>query len=201
MNRRARWYRLAVQAEADDEDERLSRAFAADPSPESLRLAYERWGGMVYAIALRVMSPQDAEDVVQQTFVSVWRSQAAYDPAAGPLGAWIVTIARRRIADHWRSRAARERPIDPQVLAESLDHGEGDPVPDAVADAMAVHEELERIGEPQRTIVRLAVLEDRSMAWIADSLAMPVGTVKSHLSRALRRMRDRWEESHAAPVE
>lgn len=183
------------------EDERLSRAFASGSSQEALRLAYERWGGMVYAIALRAMSPQDAEDVVQQTFVSVWRSREAYDPDAGPLGAWIVTIARRRIADHWRSRSSSELTVDPQDLAATLDRGEGDPVLDQVSDALTVQEELERIGEPQRTIVRLAVLEDRSTAWIADSLAMPVGTVKSHLSRALRRIRDRWEETHGAPVE
>lgn len=185
----------------DAEEARLSAAFAADPSPDVLRLVYERWGGMIYAIALRAMAQHDAEDVVQQTFVSVWRSRESYDPAAGPLGAWIVTIARRRIADHWRTRAQHELATEPESLATALEHGDGDPVLDAVADSLMVHEQLERIGEPQRTIVRLAVIEDRSTAWIAESLAMPVGTVKSHLSRALRRLRDRWEETHGAPVE
>ncbi|WP_347754238.1 sigma-70 family RNA polymerase sigma factor [Agrococcus sp. ProA11] len=185
----------------DLEAARLSAAFAADPSPEVLRLVYERWGGMVYAIALRAMAPHDAEDVVQQTFVSVWRSRDSYDPAAGPLGAWIVTIARRRIADHWRARSQHELATEPEALAAALEQGAGDPVLDSVEDALTVQEQLERIGEPQRTIVRLAVIEDRSTAWIAETLAMPVGTVKSHLSRALRRLRDRWEETHGAPVE
>jgi RNA polymerase sigma factor (sigma-70 family) len=187
--------------EGATETERLSLAFATDASPETLRLAYERWGGMVYAIACRAMAPHDAEDVVQQTFVSVWRSRGAYDAASGPLGAWIIAIARRRIADHYRSRSAKEQPFDPHDLAVRLERGEGDPVLDAVADALTVQEELERIGEPQRTIVRLAVLEDRSTASIAEALDMPIGTVKSHLSRALRRLRERWEESHAAPVD
>lgn len=185
----------------DVEAARLSAAFAADPSPEVLRLVYERWGGMIYAIAIRAMAQHDAEDVVQQTFVSVWRSRESYDPAAGPLGAWIVTIARRRIVDHWRARAQHEFATAPEVLAAALDQGAGDPVLDSVADSLTVQEELERIGEPQRTIVRLAVIEDRSTAWIAETLAMPAGTVKSHLSRALRRLRDRWEETHGAPVE
>lgn len=185
----------------DVEAARLGAAFATDPSPEVLRQVYERWGGMIYAIACRAMASHDAEDVVQQTFVSVWRSRDAYDPAAGPLGAWIVTIARRRIADHWRARAQHELVTEPETLAAALEQGEGDPVLAAVEDALTVQEQLERIGEPQRTIVRLAVIEDRSTAWIAETLAMPVGTVKSHLSRALRRLRDRWEETHGAPVE
>ncbi|KAA6432031.1 sigma-70 family RNA polymerase sigma factor [Agrococcus sediminis] len=189
---------MAVSSEEASEVEVLSRAFAEDASPEVLRQAYERWGGLVYALACRAMPAHDAEDVVQQTFVSVWRSRQSYDPASGPLGAWIVTIARRRIADHWKARSASELAVDPETLAGALDRGEGDPVLDAVQDSLTVQEELEHIGEPQRTIVRLAVLEDRSTAWIADSLAMPVGTVKSHLSRALRRLRDRWEETHAA---
>ncbi|MCR8672035.1 RNA polymerase sigma factor [Agrococcus sp. HG114] len=180
------------------EVERLSVAFARDASPEVLRQAYDRWGGMVYAIACRAMPPHDAEDVVQQTFVSVWRSRASYDPGAGPLGAWIVAIARRRIADHWRSRSASELAVDPEALRGALEAGEGDPVLEAVEDALTVEEELERIGEPQPTIVRMAVLEDRSTASIAEALAMPAGTVKSHLSRGLRRLRDRWEETHAA---
>lgn len=181
------------------EEERIALAFARDDR-EALRQAYDRYGGMVYAIACRAMPAQDAEDVVQQTFVSVWRSRASYDPAAGPLGAWIVTIARRRIADHWRSRNGSEQLLDPAVLIERAEAtaDAGDPVPDSVMDALTVEEELQRIGEPQRTIVRLAVLEDRPAAWIAESMSMPVGTVKSHLSRALRRLRDRWEGAHAA---
>ncbi|WP_306231278.1 RNA polymerase sigma factor [Agrococcus beijingensis] len=198
MTQQREWYVSAVSGEDAGEVDRLSRAFAADPSPEMLRLVYERWGGLVYALACRAMPAHDAEDVVQQTFVSVWRSRDAYDPAVAPLGAWIVTIARRRIADHWRLRSASELAVDPETLAGALERGEGDPVMDAVEDAMTVQQELEHIGEPQRTIVRLAVIEDRSTAWIAETLSMPVGTVKSHLSRALRRLRDRWEETHAA---
>ena len=54
---------------------------------------------------------------------------------------------------------------------------------------------------PAASTLRLAVIEDRSTASIAEELDMPVGTVKSHLSRALRRLRERWEDTHAAPVD
>ncbi|WAC66451.1 sigma-70 family RNA polymerase sigma factor [Agrococcus sp. SL85] len=184
----------------DGEDEAMiARAFVDGPGDEGLRLAYERWAGLVLALALRAMERQDAEDVVQRTFVSAWRSRASYDPDAGPLGAWIVRIARRRIADHCRSAAVRhERAMAPEVVEGSLDGPSGEDVPGAVAAAIAVEEALASIGEPQGTIVRMAVLEDRPTSAIAEALDMPIGTVKSHLSRSLRRLRDRWEGAHAA---
>lgn len=177
----------------------IARVFAHGPADEGLRLAYEQWGGLVLALALRAMSRADAEDVVQHTFVSAWRSREAYDPDAGPLGAWIVRIARRRIADHYRSSTVqRERAVAPDALFEHLETESPDDVPVAVAEAIAVEEALVSLGEPQGTIVRMAVLEDQPASVIADTLQMPIGTVKSHLSRSLRRLRDRWEGTHDA---
>lgn len=177
----------------------IARVFAHGPAEQGLRLAYEQWGGLVLALALRAMSRADAEDVVQRTFVSAWRSRDGYDPDAGPLGAWIVRIARRRIADHCRSSAVqRERTVAPDALFERLETEGPDDVPIAVAEAIAVEEALASLGEPQGTIVRMAVLEDQPASIIADTLQMPVGTVKSHLSRSLRRLRDRWEGTHGA---
>lgn len=180
-------------------DDAIAVAFATGPSDVGLRLAYERWGGLVLALALRVMHRADAEDVVQQTFVSAWRSRDRFDPEAGPLGAWIVRIARRRIADHFRVAAvARERSVDPTDALDRADRAHPVDIPDAVAGSILVEETLAGMDEPQRTIVRLAVLEDLPASAIAERLELPVGTVKSHLSRTLRRLRDRWEGTHAA---
>lgn len=181
------------------DDDAIAAAFVAGPSDVGLRLAYERWGGLVLALALRAMDRADAEDVVQQTFVSAWRSRARYDAAAGPLGAWIVRIARRRIADHFRvASVTRERAVDPTDALDRAERSHPIDVPDAVAGSILVEETLAGMDEPQRTIVRLAVLEDLPASVIADRLELPVGTVKSHLSRTLRRLRDRWEGAHAA---
>ncbi len=68
------------------DDDAIAAAFVAGPSDVGLRLAYERWGGLVLALALRAMDRADAEDVVQQTFVSAWRGRARDAPPAGPVG-------------------------------------------------------------------------------------------------------------------
>src|SRR5690606_25664017 len=140
-----------------------------------------------------------SEDVVQRTFVSAWRSREAYDPDAGPLGAWIVRIARRRIADHYRSSAVqRERTVAPDALFEHLETESPDDVPVAVAEAIAVEEAPVSVGDPQGRVVTMAVVEALPASVSADALQMPIGTVKSHLSRSLRRLRDRWEGAHDA---
>ncbi|SDH58300.1 RNA polymerase sigma factor [Agrococcus jejuensis] len=181
------------------DDDAIALAFATGPSDVGLRLAYDRWGGLVLALALRVMDRADAEDVVQQTFVSAWRSRERYDPEAGPLGAWIVRIARRRIADHFRvASVLHERVVDPTVVLDRAERPHPVDVPDAVAGSILVEQTLAEMDEPQRTIVRLAVIEDLPASAIAERLELPVGTVKSHLSRTLRRLRDRWEGAHAA---
>ncbi|WP_254678042.1 RNA polymerase sigma factor [Agrococcus sp. SGAir0287] len=188
-----------MTASQGPDDEAIAVAFSQGPSDAGLRLAYERWGGLVLALALRVMDRADAEDVVQQTFVSAWRSRDRYDADAGPLGAWIVQIARRRIADHFRVAAVtRERAVDPTDVLDRAERAHPIDVPDAVAGSILVEQTLAEVDEPQRTIVRLAVLEDLPASAIAARLELPVGTVKSHLSRTLRRLRDRWEGTRAA---
>lgn len=154
---------------------------------DALELAYRRWGGLVHGLARRAVGHDAADDVTQQVFVSAWRGRATYDPQEGPLGAWLVGITRRRIADHLRARPRRlEVVADPQDLpavhAEGWDEGDRD-------DLLAVYEELERIGDPQRRIVLLAHVHGLTHPEIAERLEMPLGTVKSHLSRTVSRLR------------
>ena len=91
------------------EDGALAVRFSAGDEA-ALEEAYRRWSRLVYTVALRSTgNREDAADVTQVTFVSAWRGRSGFDPAKGVLPAWLMSIARRRIADHWedRSRDAR----------------------------------------------------------------------------------------------
>lgn len=176
---------------SDLDDLEITRRFVTG-APDALALVYRRWGGLVLALARRAVGPSDAEDITQQVFVSAWRSRENYDARQGELGGWLTGITRFRIADHLRSRVrAREISTDPQHLPRGHDQSGWT---DQVATSLTVTEELARIGEPQATIVRLAYYQQLSHQHIADRTGLPVGTVKSHLSRTLRRLRDQLRE-------
>lgn len=170
----------------------IGAAFAAG-DPVAVEQAYERWGGLVYTIALRTVGdPDDAADITQATFLSAWHGRASYDPARAPFKSWLTTIARRRAVDHLR------RPVGVREFATAEHHEGGQPDIDhaeGLVDRIVVREELDSLGEPARTIVDLAFYSQLSHSEIATKLDMPLGTVKSHLRRSLNRLRTRLEGS------
>src|SRR4051794_41528694 len=94
---------------ADPDDQEIGRRFA-EGDEQALGLAYERWASQVHGMAVRAFGPgPDAEDVTQQTFVSAWTGRAGYRPDKGPLPAWLVGVARYKIADTWARRGRPRR--------------------------------------------------------------------------------------------
>lgn len=176
-------------------DADISRAFE-QAEDGSLERAFARWGGLIHGLATKAVGRTDADDLTQQVFVSAWQSRHRYEAGQGPLGAWLVGITRHRVADHWGKRhRANEISADPSVLHANLDTQSA---PNAytserIDQLLVLWEELERIGDPQRHIMVLAFFEDMTHAQIAESLDMPLGTVKSYISRTLRLMRSRLE--------
>lgn len=152
---------------------------------------YSQYGRLVHSIAVRLMgNHHDAEDVTQQVFVSAWQGRESLRDD-GSLTGWLATITRRRCADLAAGRARTNRTEQSASAVMTL------PVPDDPARAVeeiTVADTLQSLGEPRATIVRMAVVEDQRHEDIAQTLGLPLGTVKSHIRRGLLQLRSRLEE-------
>lgn len=152
-----------------------------------------------YGIALRITrNPADAEEAAMDAYLQVWRDADSYRAELGsPLG-WLLTIVRSRALDRLRRRDRAESHPEPDTLATELLAPDDDP--DELLHASARNSVLQRAlaGLPalQRQLVGLAFLRDLSHGEIAELTALPLGTVKSHLRRALLCLRHDLEALH-----
>ena len=146
---------------------------------------YRRYSRPMFGLALRRLGDHGrAEDAVQETFASVWRSARTYDPTRGPGAPWLYGIARNAIVD--RSRARIEPPMEvPDV--DSLEIGPADQAELAWIQ-WRVHGALERLPEQERELIALAYWSERSQSEIAAQLGIPLGTVKTRTRSALLRL-------------
>jgi RNA polymerase sigma factor (sigma-70 family) len=178
-------------------DRMLADSFA-DGGQSALADAYRRYSPMVHGMAMRsCANAEDAADITQAVFVSAWRSRSSFRPEQGTLGSWLGAIARRRIADHWQSRAREARAV---AAVTELD-APPEAVPaetEQVALRVALADEIASLGQPQGRIIEMAFFHDLTHTQIADQLRMPIGTVKSHIRRSLDRLRNRMEAENAS---
>lgn len=178
-----------------DPDLSLMQRVAAN-HPEAMGELYDRFASLVYRLAFQAMPTRaDAEDAVQEIFVRLWRTADRYDPKRAALVTWVMLISRRHLVDRLRRSKARVRPV-------ALDERQGEPVQGATASVAGAGIEMqERFGELmdriaklpelQRTVVTRAYLGGQTLRQIGEELNTPIGTIKSALSRALVRLRER----------
>ncbi|WP_210650119.1 RNA polymerase sigma factor [Nocardioides sp. SYSU D00065] len=176
----------------DDVVSLATRLVAGDET--ALETIYDRWSALVHTYALRALGDaHDAEDVTQQVFVSAWRSRHTLNPSPSALPAWLVGIARHKVAD---VRAARARDAHRVESAAALGEGRDAVVQsadDEVAERLVVRQAVDDLPDPRRTIVLLAFWEGLSHAEIAESVGLPLGTVKSHVRRGLLKIHEQLE--------
>ncbi|WP_406223778.1 sigma-70 family RNA polymerase sigma factor [Streptomyces canus] len=189
-----------VRTEAAEEtpcDDELARGLcAADET--AFAAVYRRWGALVHTMATRSLGDaHEAEDVTQQVFLGAWRGRDGYRPERGPLGAWLVGIARRKIIDALSARTRRLTLIDSMVSdADVHRHEVG--APDDILDRVLLVDALSRLPRHQREVLCMAFYEDLTQAQIAEHTGIPLGTVKSHTRRGLHRLREGIERGRAA---
>jgi len=199
-------------------DASLIRA-VLDGSEDALASLYDKHGNAVFAAAMRASRDHSiATEVVQETFLALWNRAESFDPARGALQAWLVTIARNRAIDRLRAAARHDRAASFSSFAgtEADEHaivdwltasgeligvGGPEPLPEvALSDKetrASIEDALASLEPTERRVIVLAYDAGLTQSEIAATLGWPIGTVKTRTRRALRRLRDRLEGSHA----
>ena len=140
-------------------------------------------------------SSEDAEDIAQITMVTVWHRAALFDPMTTGAAAWIFTIMRNRRIDAVR-RQSRDRPT---LLGSDLSGREYEPSPEATTlrdeDHLRVRAALKKLSPEQSKVIQLSFLEERPHPEIAHELDLPLGTVKSRIRLAMRRLKNLLENN------
>jgi RNA polymerase sigma-70 factor (ECF subfamily) len=176
-----------------DDDELIASLAGGDDT--ALRQLFDRHAPWLAARLRNALPPDDVEDVLQETFLAVWKNARGYRPRGSP-AAWLWVIARNQAALLLRRRGpATEALLDEGPLGrEPLDRGRpgGDPAEAAAARTdldVAAAAVLGPPGCPDREVWRLLYEEDRSVAEVAELMGVPEGTVKSRAHRARRLLR------------
>ena len=176
----------------------LERVARGDAS--SFEDLYDRYSPMLYAVLLRILGkPEDAQEVLQETFVKVWTNASLFDKARGSEAAWLISIARSRGIDRLRSRRVRfDR--ENEAGREITQNGPTAPGPTGLESAVqsetrnAVRSALAELPQAQRVALELAYFEGLSQSEIAARLGEPLGTVKTRMQLGMKKLRDRLQE-------
>jgi RNA polymerase sigma-70 factor, ECF subfamily len=182
-------------ARADDSTDAELLVRVAERDREAFELLYHRYVRSVMGIALRRLRDRGrAEDAVQETFASVWRSAASYRPERGPAAPWLYAVARNAIVDRLRARTEQpaEVPDTASPDAGPLERAESSYV------SWRVHRALEELPEKEREVVELAYWSGLSQSEVAEYLHIPLGTVKTRTRSALSRLADVLEGEELA---
>jgi RNA polymerase sigma-70 factor (ECF subfamily) len=182
---------IALRAEPSQiADDDLMRAISRGDE-SALGTLYDRYRLILFGLILRILHDrQEAEDVLQEAFLQVWRRAKDFDPERGRTFTWLVTIARSRALDRLRMISSRSRFVeaDEQMVSdEVIDTAE---VLAKSEQGEIVRQALRELPDEQRRALLLAYFEGLTQAEIAERLGDPLGTVKTRMRSGLIKLRE-----------
>lgn len=168
---------------------------------EALSVLYDRYGRLVYTVAIHVVGDTEtAEEITQDVFVRAWESADTYRSSIAKVSSWLVSITRHRAIDELRRRGTRPEkdqviwPEDPEADGEGveglpfLESPEGDV--EATMEQRSIRQVISALPADQREVLGLAFFKGLSHSQIAEELGEPLGTVKSRIRLAMQKLRD-----------
>jgi RNA polymerase sigma-70 factor (ECF subfamily) len=181
---------LRLEQAHDNNDVELLKAIALKDEA-SLAQLYDRYRLILFGLLMRILnSREEAEDVLQEVFLQVWRRAADFDENRGRPFTWLVTLTRSRGIDRLRTLAARDR----VAIAGAKDVSEQ--VSDASTDAFRseqrslVNKALAQLPEEQKRLLLLAYFDGLTQSEIATRLGTPLGTVKTRMRTGMMKLRE-----------
>ncbi|HKZ77245.1 MAG TPA: sigma-70 family RNA polymerase sigma factor [Pyrinomonadaceae bacterium] len=181
--------------QAQISDSSLLKAVAAGDEA-ALALLYDRYRLILFGLLTRILNSRaEAEDVLQELFLQVWRRACDFDDRRGRPFTWLVTLARSRAIDRLRLLASRDRLV--VSAAQDIRETTSDAVTDTLhAEQMEiVNRALAKLTEEQREVLLLAYLDGMTQSEIAAKLNAPLGTVKTRMRSGMIKLRELLGES------
>jgi RNA polymerase sigma-70 factor (ECF subfamily) len=178
--------------------ELMDRVAVADEAAFST--FYRRFAPGLFSMIYEILRDQkEAEDVLQESFVQMWKKASTYDSARSALFTWAVMISRSRALDRLRARQRRGRTLDAATAEWSMTPPEQGAGADALLgqteDRSRVREALSRLPEAQRNAIQMAFFRGLTQAEVSTQLGEPLGTIKARIRRGLIALRDVLEPS------
>jgi RNA polymerase sigma-70 factor, ECF subfamily len=177
-----------LRALADEDLMELVR----DGEAQAFELIFDRHGSAAFSLAYRMCGRRAmAEDIVQEAFLSLWRSGARYDRARGSVRSWVLSVVHNRTIDVFRRDVSGERrEVHEEGAAERVPSGElTESEVERRDDAQRVRRALDELPSDQRRVIELAYFGGFTHSQIAEMLKLPAGTVKGRMRLGLAKLR------------
>ena len=157
----------------------------------ALQTVYRLTAAKLFAVCLRILGERsEAEDVLQEVYMTVWRKAAIFDPAMSSPMTWLIAIARNRAIDHLRVRG-QNRHMDP--IEEAAELADDRPTAEATLQGAQERAQLERcldeLANHERAALRGAFFDGNTYEELAERMKVPLGTMKSWIRRAMIKLK------------
>ena len=162
-----------------------------DGEVRAFEVVFDRHATVAFSLAFRMCGRRAAaEDIVQEAFLSLWRSSRGYDPARGSVRSWVLSVVHNRAIDSLRRQGSRDRVVPDDGIAERLSAPDRtDDEAERRDDARRVRTALGELPPEQRRVIELAYFGGFTHSQIAEMLDLPPGTVKGRMRLGLIKMR------------